>query len=98
MRSLLLALLALAGPAAPPSLPPAPEQKLAREIFKELVEINTTHDDGSTTAAAQAVARRLKAAGWPASEVHVFGPSPRKGNLVARMRGTGARKPLMLLG
>src|SRR4051812_41856461 len=79
-------------------LPPPAEQQLVRAIYKELVEIDTTHDDGSTTAAAEAVARRLRAAGWPAADVHVFGPSPRKGNLVARLRGSGKRKPLLLLG
>ena len=49
------------------------------------------------TKAAEAVAARLKAAGFPAADVQVLGPDPRKGNLVARYRGTGARKPLLLL-
>src|SRR3954447_9354060 len=79
-------------------LPPPAEQDLARAIFKELIEIDTTHDAGSTTAAAEAVARRLRAAGWPAADVQVLGPAPRKGNLVARLRGSGARKPILLLG
>ena len=43
------------------------------------------------------MAARLKAAGFPAADVQVLGPDPRKGNLVARLRGTGARKPLLLL-
>ena len=71
--------------------------QLAREIFKELIEINTTDSVGDTTKAAQAVAVRLKAAGFPESDVQVLGPNPRKGNLVARYRGTGQRKPLLLL-
>jgi acetylornithine deacetylase/succinyl-diaminopimelate desuccinylase-like protein len=79
-------------------LPPRAEQDLAREIYRELVEIDTNGDTGSTTLAAEAVARRLRAAGWPAEDVHVFGPSPRKGNLVARLRGSGRRRPLLLLG
>ena len=37
-------------------------QQTAREIFEELVEINTTHSTGSTTEAAEAVRRRLLAA------------------------------------
>jgi acetylornithine deacetylase/succinyl-diaminopimelate desuccinylase-like protein len=94
MTSLLAAMaLWLATP-----LPPAPEQQLARAIFKELIEIDTTHDQGSTTAAAQAIARRLRAAGWPAKDVQVLGPSPRKGNLVARLHGSGKRRPVILLG
>ena len=43
------------------------------------------------------MAARLKDAGFPAADVQVLGPDPRKGNLVARYRGTGARKPLLLL-
>ncbi|MDP9349090.1 MAG: M20/M25/M40 family metallo-hydrolase, partial [Gemmatimonadota bacterium] len=71
-------------------------QRLAREIFRELIEINTT-DAGNTTEAAEAMAARLRAAGFPEADVRVLGPHPRKGNLVARLRGTGARKPLLLL-
>jgi acetylornithine deacetylase/succinyl-diaminopimelate desuccinylase-like protein len=69
----------------------------AKEIFKELIEINTTDSVGNVTQAAEAVAARLTAAGFPAADVQVLGPDPRKGNLVARFRGTGARKPLLLL-
>jgi acetylornithine deacetylase/succinyl-diaminopimelate desuccinylase-like protein len=69
----------------------------AREIYKELVEINTTDSVGDVTKAAEAVAARLKAAGFPAADVRVLGPDPRKGNLIARFRGTGAQKPLLLL-
>lgn len=72
-------------------------QNLARDIYKELIEINTTHSVGSTTEAAEAMAKRLKDAGFPAADVQVLGPHPRKGNLVARLRGTGARKPVLLL-
>src|SRR3954469_11144398 len=91
------ALLAQA-PLDPPHPPPPPASgALAREIFKQLVEINTTASAGSTTTAAEAVAARLKAAGFPAADVQVLGPNPRKGNLVARFRGTGARRPLLLL-
>src|SRR5437762_10242056 len=69
----------------------------AREIFKQLIEINTTDSVGSVTKAAEAVADRLKAAGFAAADVQVLGPDPRKHNLVARFRGTGARRPLLLL-
>jgi acetylornithine deacetylase/succinyl-diaminopimelate desuccinylase-like protein len=69
----------------------------AREIFKELIEINTTDSVGDVTRAAEAVAARLKAAGFPAADLQLLGPDPRKGNLVARFRGTGARKPLLLV-
>src|SRR3954462_3431640 len=74
-----------------------PPDKLAHDIYKELIEINTTDSAGNTTTAAQAMAARLKAANFPAADVQVLGPDPRKGNLVARYRGTGRRKPLLLL-
>jgi acetylornithine deacetylase/succinyl-diaminopimelate desuccinylase-like protein len=73
------------------------EQRLAREIFQQLIEINTTDSAGDCTAAANAMAGRLKAAGFPEEDLKVLGPQPRKGNLVARLRGTGARKPILLL-
>ena len=74
-----------------------PSQQLARDIHKELVEINTVTAVGDTLLAAQAMAARLKAAGFPDEDVRVFSPAPRKGNLVARLHGTGARKPILLL-
>jgi acetylornithine deacetylase/succinyl-diaminopimelate desuccinylase-like protein len=71
--------------------------RLAREIFEQLIEINTTDSVGSTTVAAEAMAARLRDAGYPASDVQVLGPEPRKGNLVARLRGTGERKPILMI-
>ena len=74
-----------------------PNQALSRDIFKELIEINTTNSTGNCTLAAEAMAARLRAAGIPEQDIFVGGPNPRKGNLVARLRGTGKRKPLLLL-
>src|SRR5258708_7549056 len=74
-----------------------PQQQLAFDIYKELVEINTVTATGDTARAADAMAARLQAAGFSDADVHVFSPAPRKGNLVARLRGTGARKPILLL-
>src|SRR6202050_5362860 len=71
--------------------------KLARDIYKQLIEINTTDSVGSTTVAAEAMAQRLRDAGYAAGDVQVIGPNARKGNLVARLRGTGAQKPMLLL-
>jgi acetylornithine deacetylase/succinyl-diaminopimelate desuccinylase-like protein len=90
-------LLFAALPAHAQSLPP--ERALAREIYRQLVEINTTNSAGDNTAAAEAMASRLRAAGFPDTDVRVMVPegAPKKGNLVARLRGTGARRPLLLL-
>jgi len=73
------------------------QQQLAVDVYKELVEINTVTATGDTARAAEAMAARLRAAGFSESNVQVFTPAPRKGNLVARLRGTGARRPILLL-
>ena len=75
----------------------SPQQQLAFDVYKELVEIDTTTATGDTKQAADAMAARLRAAGFAEGDVQVFSPAPRKGNLVARLRGTGARKPILLL-
>jgi acetylornithine deacetylase/succinyl-diaminopimelate desuccinylase-like protein len=74
-----------------------PPQQLAFDIYKELVEINTVTATGDTAQAAEAMAARLKAAGFAEADVHAFSPAPRKGNLVARLRGSGTRKPILLV-
>jgi len=73
-------------------------EQLAREIYEQLIETDTTQSTGSTTRAAEAMAKRLRAAGVPERDVHVLGPE-RKGNLVARLRARGEpkQKPLLLL-
>src|SRR5258708_7493127 len=85
----------MSRPAAAEAL--APQQQLAFDIYKELVEINTVTATGDTAQAAEAVAARLRAAGFADADVHAFSPAPRKGNLVARLHGTGARKPILLM-
>jgi acetylornithine deacetylase/succinyl-diaminopimelate desuccinylase-like protein len=75
----------------------APELAEFRAIYQELVEINTTDSVGDTTKASEAMAARLRAAGFPAADVQMLAPAPRKGNLVARYRGNGGGKPLLLL-
>jgi acetylornithine deacetylase/succinyl-diaminopimelate desuccinylase-like protein len=85
----------LPNPAAAEAL--SPQQQLAFDIYKELVEINTVTATGDTHQAAEAMAARLKAAGFSGDDVQVFEPAPHKGNLVARLRGSGARKPILLL-
>jgi len=70
---------------------------LARSVLKELIEINTTDSVGDNTAAAQAMAQRFLAAGFPAADVQVITPAPKKGNLVVRLHGTMQAKPILLL-
>src|SRR6201999_920501 len=89
------ALLLTGGPAVADGL--NPQQQFAHEVYKELVEIDTTTETGDTKLAAEAMAARLKAAGFPGEEGPAFSPAPRKGNLVARRRGSGARRPILLV-
>jgi acetylornithine deacetylase/succinyl-diaminopimelate desuccinylase-like protein len=97
MRSFAVVLLAFAAGGAALAQS-APREQRARAIYKELVEINTTDTPaGSVTKAAEAMAERLKAAGFPEADIRLLGPEPRKFNLVARYRGTGAQRPLLLL-
>jgi acetylornithine deacetylase/succinyl-diaminopimelate desuccinylase-like protein len=73
-------------------------RKLAHDIFKQLIEINTTDSVGSVTAASEAMAARLRDAGFPESDVHVLGPNERKKNVVARLHGSGRHRPVLLIG
>jgi acetylornithine deacetylase/succinyl-diaminopimelate desuccinylase-like protein len=86
---------ALSRPAAAEGL--SPQQQFAFDIYKELIEIDTVTATGDTARAAEAMAARLRTAGFADADVHAFSPAPRKGNLVARLRGTGARKPILLV-
>ncbi len=75
-------------------------RKMAHDIFKQLIEINTADSIGSTTVAAQAMAQRLLDAGFPAADVTVMGPNERKGNLIARYRGKAGKtlRPILIIG
>ena len=93
LRFAVLLILGWLGPAPLPGASPLDEatRKLAHDIFQQLIEINTTDSVGSTTVAAEAMAKRLLDAGFAAEDVKVLGPNARKGNLVARYRGTAPR-------
>ena len=70
-----------------------------RDLYKQLVEINTTLSAGSCTDAAKAMAIHLKAAGLPEEDVHVIvAPNyPKQGNLVATLHGTAPNADAILL-
>src|SRR5258708_14423305 len=76
----------------------APERQLARDIFKELIEINTTDTPaGNVTTAAEAMAARFRASGFPQEDIQVLGPVANKKNLVVRFHGRVAGKPILFL-
>lgn len=76
----------------------AASNALAHDIFKELIEINTTESVGSVTTASEAMARRLRAAGFPDGDIQVVGDDNRKKNLAVRLHGSGKHKPVLLIG
>jgi acetylornithine deacetylase/succinyl-diaminopimelate desuccinylase-like protein len=76
----------------------SPEHQAARDIFKQLIEINTTDTPaGNVTVAAEAMAQRFRAAGFPAEDIQVDGPKPNKKNLVVRLHGRGSGKPILFI-
>ena len=82
--------------------PLSPRQQAAREIYAELISINSADSVGSVTRAVDAMAKRFRAARFPAGDVQILIPAgkPTKGNLVVRYRGTrgaAAGKPILLL-
>jgi acetylornithine deacetylase/succinyl-diaminopimelate desuccinylase-like protein len=84
-------------PLAPAQNAAAPNP-MAREIFQQLIEINTTDSVGNVTTAAEAMAKRLRDAGFDEKDIIIAGPSERKKNLVARIHGSGKRKPILFIG
>jgi acetylornithine deacetylase/succinyl-diaminopimelate desuccinylase-like protein len=92
----------LAAQAKPPVYTPGnltSAQQVAREVYKELIEIKSGVTTGNITTAATAMARRFREAGIPEADIFVGGPRPERHNVVARIRGKNpaGRKPLLLL-
>ena len=81
------------GAATPPAV-----NQMAHDIFKQLVEINTTDSVGNVTTAAEAMAKRLRDTGFADKDVIVAGPNEKKKNVVVRFRGSGKRKPILFIG
>jgi acetylornithine deacetylase/succinyl-diaminopimelate desuccinylase-like protein len=100
-RVLVVLLLAFVTLAPLGAQSPTAYQQVGRAILKELIETDTTHSTGSTTVAAERMAARLVAAGFPKADVQVVRGTGKgaetKGNLVARYRGKGVRKPVLLI-
>jgi acetylornithine deacetylase/succinyl-diaminopimelate desuccinylase-like protein len=73
-------------------------RQLSHDIFKQLIEINTTDSVGNVTTASEAMYKRFRDAGFPESDLYIGGPNDRKKNLVVRYHGSGAHKPVLLIG
>jgi acetylornithine deacetylase/succinyl-diaminopimelate desuccinylase-like protein len=91
-------LVAFSASAAPPQDTPAGEQRF-RELYKELVQTNTTLSAGDCTLAAERIAKRLKAAGFPDTDLHLFAAPdhPKEGGLVVVYPGRDAKLKAILL-
>jgi acetylornithine deacetylase/succinyl-diaminopimelate desuccinylase-like protein len=102
LNSIIVLTCALSAPIVSPAAQndSAVDRGMAHDIFKQLIEINTTDSIGSTTIAAEAMAKRLLDAGFPKADVVVMGPNDRKGNMVARYRGKSNSKlrPVLIIG
>src|SRR3954451_1854052 len=94
-----LAALAIALLSSAAAAQPAPDEAAFRATYKELVETNTTLSAGSCTLAAERMAARLKAAGFPDGDLHlVVAPGhPKEGNLVAILPGSDPSLKAILL-
>jgi acetylornithine deacetylase/succinyl-diaminopimelate desuccinylase-like protein len=72
-------------------------RQMGRDIYRELVETDTSHSVGDTTKAAELVAKRFRAAGIPDADIQLIGPQERNRNLVVRFRGANSKPPVVLL-
>ena len=93
----LAAAAAVAAASSEGTYSPEPARQLARAVYEQLVNSNTSYTTGQTTPAAEAMAKRFLDAGFLREDVVVLGAAPHKANVVVRYRGTGAAKPLLLL-
>src|SRR5690348_14729507 len=78
-----------------------PGQQRFRDLFKEMVETNTSLSSGSCTELAEIISGHLKQAGYSATDIHLFAEAghPKEGGIVAVLQGTNRNlKPILLLG
>jgi acetylornithine deacetylase/succinyl-diaminopimelate desuccinylase-like protein len=87
----------LANSVSAQSMRPDAEKELARDIYKQFIEIPSGFTTGSTTPVAEAAAARLRTGGFPDADIFLGGASPKKQNIIVRYYGSGRRKPILLL-
>jgi acetylornithine deacetylase/succinyl-diaminopimelate desuccinylase-like protein len=73
-------------------------KQLSHDIFRQLIEINSTDSVGSVTAASEVMAKRFREAGYSENDIYMGGPNDRKKNVVIRLHGSGKHKPVLLIG
>ncbi|HET9474466.1 MAG TPA: M20/M25/M40 family metallo-hydrolase [Steroidobacteraceae bacterium] len=95
-----LATLCITGIGHAQTTRPGADEAAFRALYKELIEINTTRSVGNCTQAAEAMRKRLLAAGLPPEDLQILAPpeAPNDGALIAVLRGTDkSAKPILLL-
>ena len=97
LLALILTLAAAPMSTASDSLPPR-WQRVAQDVLRDIVNVNTAQGGEGTTKAAQVVAGYLRQAGFPESDLSLVGPDPKNLNLIVRLHGTGkGSKPMLLI-
>jgi hypothetical protein len=91
--------LAAASLLSPGPMPPPDNQKLAHDIFKEIVQVRSVHDVG-TKGVADILVRYLKAGGFTNGDIHVLAEEkyPNQVNVVVRLTGKGKGRPILWHG
>ena len=92
-----LALGGIVGASAQTTPSLTPQQQRFHGIYKELIEINTSHSVGDNTLAARAMEKRLVEAGFAPGDIQIFEPVPKKGNLVLRFKGNGSKNAFLAM-
>src|SRR5258708_38338537 len=93
LPAIFVAIIMIASYVAAQTMPPEAEKQLARAIYKEMIEIKSGYSTGSTTPVAEAAAARLRAAGFPASDIFIGGGRPAQSQAGGREARTAARRP-----
>jgi acetylornithine deacetylase/succinyl-diaminopimelate desuccinylase-like protein len=100
VRALFLLGAALAGPIAGAAQGASVDERSFRELYEQLVDINTTRSAGSCTRAAEAMRSRLLAGGLSPAQMQILAPPerPQDGALIASLPGRDPNaKPILLL-
>lgn len=75
----------------------AEPQILLQNIFKDLIETNTSNENGNTTIACRLITKQLLDYGFSGKDINILALDSTKGNLIVRFKGSDKNKPLLLL-
>jgi len=90
----MLAGLAATAPAQTPSIDWGKQKAEILAHYRALIQINTSNPPGNETKAVEYLKKVLEAEGIP---IQTFALDPNRANLVARLKGNGSKRPLLIL-